>query len=143
MGLFSVVFNLLKEIRGHTFTQTSITGLTLAAIGLTAIFYYVVTRRRIDYDDIKEIIYLVDTKRQIEVKIPVEHIDKILYSAIGARPFGSYVIIYRDFENQKQKIRLFPILFDNSIETIKTDARVKNPNLVTRNWSIGWNELFD
>jgi hypothetical protein len=104
----------------------------------------VITRKRIDYDDIKEILYLVDLKRQTETEIPVEHIDKILYSTIGtAQPFGSYVIIYRDYQNQKQKFRLFPIPFDNSIDIIKTDAKAKNPNLITRNWSIGLNELFD
>lgn len=143
IGFFSVVFNLIKDIHSDTFTQTSITKLTLATIGLIGVFYFVITRKRIDYDDIKQILYVVDLKKQTEIEIPVEHIDKILYSAIGARPFGSYVIIYRDFQNQKQKLRLFPILFDNSIDTIKTDAKVKNPNLVTRNWSVGWNELFD
>lgn len=143
IGLFSVVFNLIRGIRSDTFTQTSITELTLAAVALIGLFYYVATRKRIDYDDRKQILYLIDKKMQTEVEIPVEHIDKILYSAIGAQPFGSYVIIYRDFQNQKQKLRLFPILFDNSINTIKKDAKAKNPNLVTRNWSIGWNELLD
>jgi hypothetical protein len=144
IGFFSVVFNLIKNIRSDTFDETSITGLALGAIALICIFYYVITRKRIDYDDIKEILYLVDLKRQTETEIPVEHIDKILYSTIGtAQPFGSYVIIYRDYQNQKQKFRLFPIPFDNSIDIIKTDAKAKNPNLITRNWSIGLNELFD
>ena len=143
IGLFSVVFNLIRDIRSDIFTQTAITGLTLATIGLIGIFYFVITRKRIDYDDIKEILYVVDLKKKTEIEIPVEHIEKILYSAVGAQPFGSYVIIYRDSQNQKQKLRLFPILFDNSIDTIKTDAKAKNPNLVTRNWSIGLNELLD
>lgn len=143
IGFFSVVFNLIRDMYNETFTQTSIAGLTLTTIALIGIFYFVITSKRIDYDDIKQILYVVDLKKHIEIEIPVEHIDKILYSVVGSRPFGSYVIIYRDLQNQEQKLRLFPILFDNSINTIKTDAKAKNPNLVTRNWSIGWNELFD
>jgi hypothetical protein len=110
---------------------------------LTGLLVFVYTRKRIDYDDIKQILYVVDTKRQTEIEIPVEKIDKILYSAIGGRGNKSYVIVYRDFHNHRQKVRLFPIPFDNSIDTIITDTKLQNPNLVTRNWSIGWNELFD
>lgn len=132
-----------REIRNDTINQKSITGLTLGTVALTAIFYFVNTRKRIDYDDIKLVLYVVDTERQTEIEIPVEKIDKILYSAIGGRGNKSYVIIYRDIYNQKQKVRLFPIPFDNSIETIITDAKLKNPDLVTRNCSIGWNELGD
>ncbi len=132
VGLFSILYNLIRNIRNDTLTEKSIIGLTLGTIALTVIFYFVITRNRIDYDDIKQILYVVDTKKQIEIEIPVENIDEILYSAIGGRGIGSYIIVYKDFHNQKQKVRLFPIPFDNSIETIKTDTRLKNPNLVTR-----------
>lgn len=144
VGLFSIVFNIIRDTRNNSFNQKSIIGLTLGTIALTGLLYFVTTRKRIDYDDVKQTLYVVDRKSQTETEIPVEKIDKILYSAVG---FGkgnySYVIVYRDFHNQTQKVRLFPIFFDNSIETIKTDARLKNPNLITRNWSIGWNELAD
>ena len=143
VGLYSIVFNLVRDLRSDTINQKSIAILTLVTIALTSILYFVSTRKRIDYDDIKQTLYVVDTKKQTEVEIPVENIDKILYSAVGGRGTGSYVIIYRDFHNQQQKVRLFPIPFDNSIDTIKTDAQLKNPDLVTRNWSVGWNELFD
>lgn len=143
IGLFSIVFNLVREVRGGTINEKSIIVLTLGTIVLIAIFYFVNTRKRIDYDDIKQTLYVVDTKSQTEIEVPVENIDKILYSSFGGRGIGSYVIVYRDFHNQQKKARLFPIPFDNTIETIKTDAKLKNPDLVTRNWSIGWNELFD
>ncbi|SHG05062.1 hypothetical protein [Flavisolibacter ginsengisoli] len=143
IGLFSIVFSTIREIGNDTFSQKSITGLSLGTIVLTGLLVFVYTRKRIDYDDIKQILYVVDTKRQTEIEIPVEKIDKILYSAIGGRGNKSYVIVYRDFHNQRQKVRLFPIPFDNSIDTIITDTKLQNPNLVTRNWSIGWNELFD
>lgn len=110
---------------------------------MTGILYFVCTRKRIDYDDINQIVFVVDEKRQTETNIPVEKIDKVLYSSIGGSGNKSYVIIYRDFHNQRQKVRLFPIPFDNSIDTIITDIKLKNPDLVTRNWSIGWNELLD
>jgi hypothetical protein len=143
IGLFSVVFNLVREIRNDTINQKSITGLTLGAVALTAVFYFVSTRKRVDYDDIKQVLYIVDTKKQTEIEVPVEKVDKILYSAIGGRGNNSYVIVYRDIYNQRQKVRLFSIPFDNSVDTIITDAKLKNPDLVTRNWSIGWNELSD
>lgn len=144
VGLFSIVFNTVKNTRNNSFNQESIIGLTFGTIALTGLLYFVSTRKRIDYDDIKQTLYVVDTKNQTEIEIPVEKIDKILFSSIGfGRGNYSYVIIYKDLQNQKQKVRLFPIFFDNSIDTIKMDAKLKNPNLVTRNWSIGWNELLD
>jgi hypothetical protein len=143
IGLFSVVFNLVREIHGGTLNEKAIIGLTLGTIALIAIFYFVNTRKRIDYDDIKQTLYVVDTKNHTEIEVPVENINKILYSSFGGRGTGSYVILYRDFHNQQQKARLFPIPFDNTIDTIKTDAQLKNPNLVMRNWSVGWNDLFD
>ena len=116
----------------------------MSVIAFLFILRYLNSRNRIDYDDIKQVLYVVNEKENTEVEIPVDRIDKILYSAIGfSQGYRSYIIIYRDLTNQKNKIRLFPIYFDKSIETIKIDAKLKNPNLVTRNWTIGWNELFD
>lgn len=143
VGLFSIIFNLIRDFRNDTFTSKSITGLTLGGIALTAIYYFVSTRKRIDYDDIKQTLYIVDTKKQTETEILVEQIDKVFYSAIGGRGQNSYIIVYYNFHNQKHKLRLFPIPFDNSIDTIITDAKFKNPDLVTRRWSFGWNEFFD
>ncbi len=142
-GLFSIVFNLVRDFRNDTFTSKSIAGLTLGGIALTGILYYISTRKRIDYDDIKQALYIVDTKAQTEIEVPVENIDKIYLSALGRRGNASYVIVYRDFHNQQQKVRLFPILFDNSINTIKTDTMLKNPNVIIKKWTFSWNELFD
>ena len=110
---------------------------------MTGIFYFVSTMKRIDYDDIKQTLYIVNTKAQTEIEVPVEKIDKIYLSAFGGRGNSSYVIVYRDFHNQQQKVRLFPIPFDNSIKTIKIDTELKNPNVVIRNWTFGWNEFFE
>ena len=143
VGLFSIGFNLVKDFRNDTFTSESLTGLTLGGIALTGIIYFISTRKRIDYDDIKQTLYIVDTKKQTETQIPVDKIDKILYSAIGGRGQNSYIIVYHDFHNQKQKLRLFTIPFDNSVDTIISDAKFKNPALLTRKWSFGWNEFFD
>ena len=143
IGLLSSIINLVREVRSDTFNQKAIIGLTLGTIALTGIFYFISTRKRIDYDDIKLTLYIVDTKTQTEIEVPVEKIDKIYLSAFGGRGNSSYVIVYRDFHNQQQKVRLFPILFDNSIKTIKTDTELKNPNVIIRNWTFGWNELFE
>jgi len=141
--LFSVVFFFIKEVRNETFNYNSIAGLAIAGLTLTAIFYYISTRKRIDYDDIKQKLYIVDEKKQTEIEVPVENIDKIYISAFGRGGDTSYVIVYRDYNNQKNKVRLYPIFNDNSIKTIKADAKHKNPNLIIKNWSIGWNEFFE
>lgn len=144
IGLFSIIFNLIRDVRNDTITSNSIAGLTLGTLGLAGIFYFIRTRKQIDYDEIKQVLYVVDKQKMTEFEIQVENIDKILYSAVGfGRGYYSYVIVYRDFHNQNQKVRLFPIPFDNSIDTIITDTKLKNPSLVTRSWSIGWNEFFD
>lgn len=137
VGLFSIILNSARVVRGGVFSEKTVIGLTFGTIALISISYFVNTRKRIDYDDIKQILYVVDTKNDTEIKVPVENIDKILYSSMGGRGTGSYVIVYRDFHSQQQEVRLFPIPFDNTIETIITDAKSKNPNLVTRNWSVG------
>ena len=141
VGILSIVFNLIRDIRNETFTEKSIAILILGTIALTGILYFVSTRKRIDYDDIKQILYVVDVKKRTEIEISVDKIDKILYSSIGLGSGNySYIIMYRDFHNQELKVRLFPIPFDNSIDTIIIDTKLRNPDLVTRNW--GWNEFF-
>jgi hypothetical protein len=144
VGFLSIAFNLVREFRNDTLDQKSITGLVLGTVAMAGIFYFVSTRKRIDYDDIKQAVYIVDTKQNNEIEIPVEKIDKILYSSIG---FGngtySYLIVYKDSLNQQQKVRLFTTASDHSIQTIIADAKLKNPNLVATNWSFGGNELFE
>jgi len=143
-GLFAIIFNLIKDINNDTFSPKLLVVLGFGILLLIGVHYFVRTRKIIEYDDIKHILYVYDPKGKVKTEISVERIDKILYSAVGlGRGSHSYVIIYRDFLNQKQKVRLFPIPFNNDIETIITDTKLKNPDLVTKNWSIGWNEFFD
>ena len=141
--LLSIIINFVREIRSDTFNQKAIIGLTLGTIALTGIFYFISTRKRIDYDDNKQTLCIVDTKTQTEIEVPVENIDEIYLSAFGGRGNSFYVIVYRDFHHQQQKVRLFPIFFDDSIKTIKVDTELKNQNVVIRNWTFGWNELFE
>lgn len=138
IGLFAIVFNIVKELKNNSFSL-NILPFLFVGIALTVTYFYINNLKQIDYDDIKQIVYIVDTKAQTEIEIPVDKIDKIYLSAFGARGNYSYIIVYRDFHNQQQKFRLFPILFDNSIKTIKTDTELKNPNVVIRNWTFGWN----
>ena len=135
--LLSIIINFVREIRSDTFNQKALIGLTLGTIALIGFFYYISTRKRIDYDDIKQTLYIVDTKTQTEIVVPVENIDKIYLSAFGGRGNSSWVIVYRDLHHQQQKVRLFPIPFDNSIKIIKADTELKNPNVVIRNLTFG------
>ena len=142
--LFIVIllFNLVKAIENNS-AGLNILPYVLGAIILAGLFYFLHNLKRIDYDDIKQILYIVDTKNLMEIEVPVERIEKIYLSSIGFRGNGSYVIVYKDSQGQQQKVRLFPILFDDSIKTIRADAKYKNPNVIIRNWTFGWNELFD
>ena len=118
--------------------------LAVGILILGGILYYASTRDIFEYDNVKRIMYILNYRRQNEKEIPVEKIEKILYSSVGfGRGSHSYLIIYSDSHNQKHKIRLFPIPFKNDINTIIADTKLKNPDLVTRNWSFGVNELFD
>lgn len=142
-ALLIIGYNLIVLFRNSMFTSMPVAGLTFGLLILAGIYYYISTRKQIDYDDIKQILYIVDAKRKKEIAITVEKIDEILYSVVGVQWQSSYIIIYRDYHNQRQKARLYPIPFDNSIDTIITDTKLKNPDLVTRKWSFGWNEFFD
>ncbi len=125
--------------------MTSLTtfGFIGAIIIFNALLYYLTTRKTIEYDDIKQILYVLDSTGTLEFEVPVEKIDKILFSSAGFDRLGySYVIIFRDFHDQKRKIRFFTIPFRKDIDTIIVDTKLKNQNLITRNWNVGWNELF-
>jgi len=105
---------------------------------------FLVTRPKIDYDFAEHILYIAAQKGQLEQEVPVKQIDKILFSIFGfGRGSQSYVIKYRDQSGSEQKIRLFTRMFDNSVTTLIKDTKAENHNLVTRNWSFGFNELFD
>ena len=98
VGLFSIVFNVVRDIRNDTITSNSITGLTLGTLVLAGIFYFIRTRKQIDYDDVKQVLHVVDKQKITGFEIPVENIDKIMYSAIGFwRGYYSYIIVYKYF----------------------------------------------
>ncbi len=108
-------------------------------IGAISLFsfmlYYLKTRRIIEYDDIKHILYVLDSKGTLMYEVPVEKIDKILFSSMGFDKLGSqYLIVFRDFHDQKRTVRFFTIPLRKDINTIIIDTKIKNPNLVTRNW---------
>lgn len=71
IGLFSIVFNLVRDFSNDNFTSKSVIGLSLGGVGLLGALYYFSTRNRVDYDEIKQILYIVDSKSQTEIAIPV------------------------------------------------------------------------
>ncbi len=103
-------------------------------------------RKVIEFDDVNNL-YVFDRLKKLESQIPLERIDKILFSAIGLNLFSlsnySYRIIYHDDNSQIKKVRLFPRTGRNDISKIIALTKIKNPNVEVCNWSFGWNELFD
>jgi len=144
LALLLIIANLINDTLNGSITGKSSLPLAFGILVLGGILYYVCTRDILEYDDVKKVVYVLNNRRQNEKEIPVEKIEKILYSAVGfGRGSHSYIIVYTDLDNQKHKTRLFPIPFKNDINTIITDTKLKNPALVARNWTFGWNELFD
>lgn len=83
IGLFSVIFNLIRDLCNNALTSDSIIRLTFFTLVFGGIFYLFHTRKQIDYDDIKQALYVVDKTNMTELEIPVDQIDKILYSGVG------------------------------------------------------------
>lgn len=133
----------MSDIQKDSASSKAVFGSSFVILVMAGAFNFLRTRKRVDYDDIKQVIYIVDKKAHNEIEVPVEKIEKIYVSAFSFRGYSSYVIVYRDTNNQQNSFRIFPILFDDSINTIKTDARCKNPGVIIRSWTFGWNELFD
>jgi hypothetical protein len=142
-GLLALIYSWGSDIYNHSFGEKSIAHL-IGTVALVGILYLLTKTKIIEYDDIKCILYIFNSKGKFENEIPVEKIDKILFSSLGfGRGSYSYVIVYRDVNSEQKKVRLFPIAFNNDIDTIITDTKLRNPEVVTRNWSFGWNEFFD
>ena len=102
-------------------------------------------RKVIEFDG--ENLYVFDKMRNQESKIPLERIDKILFSVLGLNLFSlsnySYKIIYHDNNSQIKKVRLFPRTGSDDISKIIQQTKIKNPSVEVCNWSFGLNELFD
>ncbi len=142
-ALFILIYNLGSDIYNQAFTQETAANL-LGTLVLFILFFFLMKVKTIYYDNKKFRLYIFSYKGQFEDETPVEKIDKILFSAVGlGRGFYSYILVYRDVHEQVKKVRLFPIVFSNDIDTIIQDTKLRNPNVVTRSWSIGINEFFD
>lgn len=139
-----ILLTILNGILNHTIEKRLIFIYLIAIVCLLYILNYLNTRRNVYYDHLQKRIIIESKKDIVLFEIPIDRIDKILYSAIG---FGngsrSYVIVYYDSENIQRRIRIFPKVFENSMETIKSDTKSVNPEVKIRNWTFGVNELFD
>ena len=114
---------------------------------LAGLWYYASTRKQIEFDATKNLLFIIDPKTKIGTEIPLAKIDKIVFSAIGLSLVNfsnySYVIVYRDIHHLKKKVRLFPKSLSTDVDSLIKAIRKQNPSLETRNWSFGWNELLD
>ena len=137
-ALLILGYNLIAKFNSQEITTLIFFGFISALIILFCILYYLHTRKIVEYDDIEHVLYVLNPKKTLVYEIPVAQIEKILYSSFGFDRLGhSYIIIFRDFHNQRRKIQIHTIPFRNDIKTIIIDTKQENPNLITRNWSIG------
>jgi len=135
--LIGLVFNLTIRIINNTLTAPILVAATIAIIIFSLLLFYLNTRKVVEYDDVKQVLYILSSKDILEFEVPVEKINEIVLSTIGFDRLGySYVIIFNDFQNQKQKIRFFTIPFHRDIDTLIADTKYKNPNLIARPWSF-------
>ncbi len=132
------------NIYDHTLTLSTGSGMLAGIIALGVVYYFVNRSNIIEYDDIKQVLYVLDHKHENEIEIPLEKIEKIYLSMAGDFFVKySYVIVYRDAHDNRNKQRLHPIFMNHCVDDMIRDAKLKNPDLVVKKWSFGWNELFE
>jgi len=139
--LCASLLSLVMQIVNGAATIKSITGISVCILVFAAVFYFTFTRDIIEYDDIELKLFVVDHKRKTEYVIPVENIEKIVLSVVGWNIPDllnyPYEITYRDFNQHKRILKLYPIAFRKDISTLITDTKLKNPGVIVKNWSIG------
>jgi hypothetical protein len=132
---FAILVNVINDLISNTYTQNSLIGIVLGAMLLFAVFYFLKTRQIIEYDDINLMLYVFNSKNQLQTEIPLANIESIMFSILAIKNYSySYIITYRDFHNTKQKVRLFAIPFKNEIDVIIRDTKLCNPNLKISKW---------
>jgi hypothetical protein len=116
-------------------------------VGLGAFFVYLGRLPVIEYSALQEKLFVTRKGKPEVEEIPLVSIDKLLFSMWGFNPANtsnySYVIVYRSKENVRCRLRLHPILFRDDISAIIEHTRSLNPSVEVRNWSVGFNELWD
>jgi hypothetical protein len=145
IGISSMLIWLGVLITRHSLVQGEVIPMVMGMAVCAGLLYFVATRKRIDYDDIRQELYIVDEKMGTEEVVRVAEIHKISLSGFGFDgPTGrSWNIAYTDGQGEWRKFRLYPIPLSNDIETLIIDAKLANPELVVRRWTFGWNEFFD
>lgn len=143
----AILFLVINLITVFPTSFIKVAGFSTAFIFFGALLYYCHTRPIIYYDQLEEKLSIKKYKTIEEIEVPIENINKILFSAFGLNLSNlsdySYVIVYTDNAFNTKKIRLFPITFSNDISQLIKNTKAKNPNVMVRNWSFGLNELFD
>ena len=113
---------------------------------LFGVFLYLIEQRNVIEFDGKNL-YVSNKMKKQEIKIPLEKIDKLLFSVIGLNSHSyssySYRIIYRDDNSKIKRIRLYPRIGRDDISEIIRQTKIKNPNVEVCNWSFGLNEIFE
>ena len=142
IGLLSILISTYQAFQANFVPSDVVISIVLTIVILFGILYFISTGKRVDYDDVKQVLYIVDEKRDCEIQVPVERIQMIQVSSLSGQGRGAYKIVYLDDSQFTQRIWVFTIPFDRSIDTIITDAELKNPNFEKRIWSIGWNEFI-
>jgi len=141
---FCTLGNLAWQMYNQTFRQETLVP-TLVVVSFAAGMLYFISKQKIvEYDELKQTLYRVGGKQQPETVIPVESISKILYTDLGqGTGYYAYQVVYRGPQGQIEQFWLFPLSFTNYMDTVITDAAIKNPALITRKWGFGRNAFFD
>ncbi|MEO5944421.1 MAG: hypothetical protein ABIP30_10310 [Ferruginibacter sp.] len=107
---------------------------------LGLILFFLFTRSSIYYS---EDMFFIKKWRKDEINIPLENIISIKLSFLGfSRGENSWVVKYYSDNSEIKSIRILPNSFNSFSDFIKA-CENKNPEIKTRRWSVGINELFD
>jgi len=138
-GILGVLFLLLTDYQR---TETNIlVEYGFIFIVLSFVLYYLFTRPDIYYDNNN--LYII-RGTSLNTEIPFENIQSIKFSIIGfGQGSNSYLVKYRDSENQIKSVRIFEPLFSNLVSKFICCVEKKNTKVKVSNASFGINELFD
>ncbi len=119
--------------RSHNITFSSETVLPLIILVILIVVFGLIhlkTQTRVEYNDVLQCLYIVNLTSHNEERIPIENIKKIHAVKNPGNLIAYYKIDYISVYGENQKLVLWTIPYDDSIETIVRDAKHRNPELI-------------
>ena len=117
------------------------TGGLIACCIICFTFYFLFTRPNVYYNEKS---MFIKKNKASELEIPLENIKSIKLSVLGFSKYGgSWLLKYYTSDSELKSVRIYHSIFSNPFSKFIKAVENKNQKLVIRDWTFGWNELFD